>query len=68
MEHVKRMVLVPEHVERKPLILPLTAQVNYLDSEMDSLLRRQDLTQDKKANMHNQILQQYLTYYDKRMS
>ena len=73
MEHVKRMVLVPEHVadnttQRKPLIPPLTAQVNYLDSEMDSLLRRQDLTQDDKANMYNQILQRYLTYYDKRMS
>ena len=67
------MVLVPEHVtdnatQRKPLIPPLTAQVNYLDSEMDSLLRRHDLTQDEKANMYNQILQQYLTYYDKRMS
>ena len=72
MEHVKRVVLVPEHVadnttQRKPLIPPLTAQVNYLDSEMDSLLR-QDLIHDEKANMYYQILQRYLTYYDKRMS
>ena len=73
MEHVKRLVLVPEHMaenttESKPLVPPLTSQVNHLDSEMDSLLKRQDITQDEKARLYSQILQRYLGYYDKRMS
>ena len=55
MEHVKRLVLMPEHMaenttQSKPLVPPLTSQVNHLDSEMDSLLKRQDITQDEKAN------------------
>ena len=73
MEHVKRLVLVPEHMaentsERKPLVAPLTSQVNHLDEEMNSLLKRQDVTDDEKATLYNQILQRYLNYYDKRMS
>ena len=73
MEHVKRLVLVPEHLaenttERKPLVPPLTSQVNNLDGEMNSLLKRQDVTDDEKATLYNQILQRYLNYYDKRMS
>ena len=68
MEHVKRLVLVPEHMTaKKPLVPPLTAQVKQLDSEMDSLLRRQDMTQDEKVKLYDQTLQRYLTYYDKRM-
>ena len=55
--------------ESKPLVPPLTSQVNNLDSEMDSLLKRQDITQDhEKARLYSQILQRYLNYYDKRMS
>ena len=73
MEHVKRLVLMPEHMventtQSKPLVPPLTSQVNHLDSEMDSLLKRQDITQDEKARLYSQILQRYLNYYDKRMS
>ena len=73
MEHIKRLVFVPEHMvenatERKPLVPPLTSQVNHLDAEMDSLLKRQDVTQDEKPMLYNQILQHYLNYYDKRMS
>ena len=73
MEHVKRLVLVPEHMvdnaaERKPLVPLLNSQVNHLDSEMDSLLKRQDVTQDEKAMFYSQILQRYLNYYEKRMS
>ena len=73
MEHVKRLVLVPEHMaenttESKPLVPPLTSQVNHLDSEMGSLLKRQDITQDEKARLYSQILQRYLNYYDKKMS
>ena len=72
MEHVKRLVLMPEHMaenttQSKPLVPPLTSQVNHLDSEMDSLLKRQDITQDEKARLYSQILQRYLNYYDKRM-
>ena len=56
MEHVKRLVLMPEHMaenatQSKPLVPPLTSQVNHLDSEMDSLLKRQDITQDEKARL-----------------
>ena len=73
MEHVKRLVLVPEHMaenttERKPLVPLLTSQVNHLDGEMSSLLKRQDVTEDEKARLYSQILQRYLGYYDKRMS
>ena len=73
MEHVKRLVLMPEHMaenttQSKPLAPPLTSQVNHLDSEMDSLLKRQDIAQDEKARLYSQILQRYLNYYDKRMS
>ena len=73
MEHVKRLVLVPEHMAenttaRKPLVPPLTTKVNDLDEEMDNLLKRRDVTEDEKARLHNQIFQRYLNYYDKRMS
>ena len=54
--------------ERKPLVPPLTTQVNRLGVEMDSLLKRQDITQDGKAELYSQIFQRYLGYYDKRMS
>ena len=72
MEHVKRLVLMPEHMaentrQSKPLVPPLSSQVNHLDSEMDSLLKRQDITEDEKARLYSQILQRYLNYY-KRMS
>ena len=58
MEHVKRLVLMPEHMventtQSKLLVPPLTSQVNHLDSEMDSLLKRQDITQDKKARLYS---------------
>ena len=66
MEHIKRLVLIPEHMTgKKPLVPPLTAQVNHLNSEMDDVLQRQDMTQDEKAKLYDQTLQRYLTYYDK---
>ena len=48
---------MPEHVaenttQNKPLVPSLTSQVNHLDSEMDSLLKRQDITQDEKARLY----------------
>ena len=69
MEHVKKLVLVPERMTNTPnshLVPPLTAQVNHLDSEMNSLLKREDITQDKKVKLYDQNLQHYLIYYDKR--
>ena len=64
---------MPEHMaenktQSKPLVPPLTSQVNHLNSEMDSLLKRKDITQDEKARLYSQILQRYLNYYDKRIS
>ena len=61
MEHVKQLVLMPEHMaenttQSKSLVSPLTSQVNHLDSEMDSLLERQDIIQDEKARLYSQIL------------
>ena len=66
MEHVKWLVLMPEHMgenttQSKPFVPPLISQVNHLDSEMDSLLKRQDITQDEKDS---QILQRHLNCYD----
>ena len=63
MEHVKRLVLVSEHMAdtpKKALVPPLTAQVNQLDSEMNGLLKRQDITRDEKVKLYDQTLQRYL--------
>ena len=35
---------------------------------MDSLFKRQNVTQDEKAVLYGQILKRYLNYYDKRMT
>ena len=70
MENVQRLILVPEHMvdtPKKSLVPPLTAQVNQLDLEMNSLLKRQDMTQEEKVKLYDQTLPRYLTYYDKRM-
>ena len=55
-------MLVSEHVAdtpKKALVLPLTTQVNQLDSEMNSLLKRQEITQDEKVKLYSQTLQRY---------
>ena len=52
MEHVKRLVLVPEHMaeqRKKPLVPPLTAQVNEIDSDMQNIIQRQDIPIDLSA-------------------
>ena len=69
MEHVKRLVLVPEHMaeqRKKPLAAPLATQVNEIDSDMQDIIRRQDIPIDEKAKLYDQNLQRYLTFYDKR--
>ena len=71
MEHVKRLVLVPEHMvdqRKKPLVPPLTAQVQEIDSDMQDIMQRQDIPIDAQAKMYDQNLQRYLTFYDKRMN
>ena len=43
MEHVKRLVLVPEHVfdqRKKPLVPPLTTQIQEIDSDMQDIMQR----------------------------
>ena len=64
MEHVKRLVLVPEHMadqRKKPLMPPLTAQVQEIDSDMQDIMQRQDIPVDAQAKICNQNLQLYLT-------
>ena len=71
MEHVKRLVLVPEHMadqRKKPLVPPLTAQVQEIDSDMQDIMQRQDIPIDAQAKMYDQNLQRYLEFYDKRMN
>ena len=71
MEHVKRLVLVPEHAveqRKKPLAAPLATKVNEIDSDMQDIIRRQDIPIDEKAKLYDQNMQRYLTFYDKRMN
>ena len=71
MEHVKRLVLVPEHMadqRKKPFVPPLTAQVQEIDSDMQDIMQRQDIPIDAQAKMYDQNLQRYLAYYDKQMN
>ena len=70
MEHVKRLVLVPEHMadeRKKPLVPPLTAQVQERDSDIQDIMQRQDIPIDAQAKMYDQNLQRYLAFY-KRMN
>ena len=56
MEHVKRLVLVPEHMaeqRKKPLAAPLATQVNEIDSDMQDIIRRQDIPIDEKAKLYD---------------
>ena len=49
MEHIKRLVLVPEHMvdqRKKLLVPPLTAQVQEIDSDMQDIMQRQDIPID----------------------
>ena len=59
MEHVKRLVLVPEHMvdqRKKPLVPPLTAQVQEIDSDMQDIMQRQDIPIDAQAKVYDQNL------------
>ena len=53
---------------KKPLVPPLTAQVQEIDSDMQDIMQRQDIPIDAQAKMYDQNLQRYLAFYDKRMN
>ena len=72
MNHTKRMVLVPENtlerLQQRQQILtpPVTQTLKNLDSEMTDILSSKQLDDEEKAELYNQVLQRYLTYYDQR--
>ena len=72
MNHAKRMVLVPENtlerLQQRQRILtpPVTQTLKNLDSEMSDILSSNQLDDEEKAKLYNQVLQRYLTYYDQR--
>ncbi|CAH3017891.1 unnamed protein product, partial [Porites evermanni] len=72
MNHTKRMVLVPENtlerLQKRQQILrrPVTQTLKNLDSQMGDILKSEQLDDEEKARLYNQVLQRYLTYYDQR--
>ena len=66
------MVLVPkntlERLQQRQQILtpPVTQTLKNLDSEMSDILSSNQLDDEEKAKLYNQVLQRYLTYYDQR--
>ena len=71
----RKMVLVPEnylsnmqqqHQQRRVQANPLVRSLSELDSEMDNILSRQDMTDDEKLKLYNQVLQKYLEYDSQR--
>jgi len=72
MNHAKRMILVPENTlerlqqRQQILTLPMTQTLKNLDSEMSDILSSEELDDEAKAKLYNQVLQRYLTYYDQR--
>ena len=72
MNHTKRMVLVPENtlerLQQRQQILtpPVTQTLKNLDSEMTDILSSNQLDDEEKAKLYNQVLQRYLSYYNQR--
>lgn len=70
MNHTRWMVLVPENtlerLQQRQQILtpPVTQTLKNLDSEMEEILSSKQLV-GEKAKHYNQVLQRYLTFYDK---
>ena len=66
------MVLVPENAlerlqqRQKILTPPVTQTLKNFDSQMGDILESKQLGDEGKAKLYNQVLQRYLTYYDKR--
>ena len=55
-------------LRKKPLVPPLTAQVQEIDSDMQDIMQQQDIPIGAQAKVYDQNLQRYLTFYDKRMN
>ena len=72
MNHAKRLVLVPENTlerlqqRQQILTTPVTQTLKKLDGEMSDILSSNQLDNEEKAKLYNQVLQRYLTYYDQR--
>ena len=70
------MILVPENalerLQQRQQILtpPVTQTLKNLDNEMSEILTSncEQLDDETKATLYNQVLQRYLTYYDQRKS
>ena len=66
------MILVPENtlerLQQRHHILtpPVTQTLKNLESEMSDILSSKELDDKAKVKLYNQVLQRYLTYYDKR--
>ena len=68
------MILVPENtlerLQQRQQILtpPVTQTLKNLDNEMSEILTSncEQLDEETKATLYNQVLQRYLTYYDQR--
>ena len=55
-----------ESLHQQPVTVDKTVSVlNTLDGEMESVMKRLDLTQRDKVRMYNDILEKYLTFRDK---
>ena len=72
MKHSQKMILVPEHnldnyLRQQRLTTPPTVtKMVQLDGEMKTVLDRNDTSQDEKAKLYSQILENYLHFKGKR--
>jgi len=68
----RKMVLVPEnylstlHQYQKVQTTPLVKTLGELDTEMERILSRKDITDDVKVKLYNQAMQKYLEYEKQR--
>ena len=72
MKHSQKIILVPEnnldnYLRQQRLMTPPTvAKMAQLDGEMKTVLDRNDTSQDEKAKLYSQILENYLHFKGKR--
>ena len=48
-----------------PMMTPVQRTISRLDEEMETILKRTDLTDSEKVTRYNQVLQRYLEYQDR---
>lgn len=74
MQHVNKMILVPEGMfnslkekhKTKDIKSTVSSTIQNLDKEMGELLSRTDIPQDTKAKMYTQTLKRYLVFREKQ--